>query len=147
MIIIIFVFGIIILATLVQIKKQEKKRNKILIFLFLSVLLTIPFFIMKSDYELKANTKFTKGIITDFEYRRNGKYSLKYYFYVDGIKYIGTTSTYNFNCHNNKKCIGNEYTVAYSRSNPANNDINLEEFEKYKAGVRFLEVDWKLKEL
>lgn len=144
MITIILLFGVITIACIVQIKKKSNIRDKIFIVVLLMFFLTIPFFIIKSNYELNTNIKFTKGIVDSFKYNQSGRYSLNYYFHVNGKKYTGSTSTYNFNCSNNDKCIGNKFTIAYSEKDPTNNEINLNEFEKHRADTRFFEIDWKL---
>lgn len=124
--------------------KQSDK--KYIIFFVIICLIIIIFTIERvyDQWELQKNSEFTEGKITDISYERRGKYYLHYEFFVKGKRYTGKTLTQVFGCFKKKnKCIGNQYSVAYSNQNPDNNDIGLGKDEEYKATIRFFKIDWK----
>ena len=143
MIIILLVIGLPIAALIIQLKKESKIREKIFKVIMILIFLGFGFLTFNESYDLKSNCKFTKGVVKGFEYKRYGKYSLTYNFYVNGRKHTGSTVTHSFNCLKNKACLGNEFLIAYSDKDPDNNDIYLGKFERYKASVKFFDVTWR----
>jgi len=147
MIIILLVLGLPILALIIQFKKEWTIRKKIFGVLIILFFLGMGFISSKGEYELKSNCKFTKGVVKGFEYKRYGKYSLTYNFYVNGRKYTGKTATHSFNCLKNKACLGKEFLIAYSDKDPENNEIYLGRFERHKASVKFFDINWRESDL
>ena len=123
---------------------MENNKKNIVGILIISLCIVCVFtFGTYEEWELQNNGVFTVGKVTEISYSRRGKYHLHYEFFVKGKKYKEMTSTHYFDCIDDKKCIGNEYKVIYSYKNTNNSEMELGEYEKYKARIRFFKIDWK----
>lgn len=117
-------------------------RNKRILLLPVIIILGIILNIYRYSYDLEKNGRFTIGKIKNIEYKRRGKYTLTYEFYVDGKKYKGSSTVYEFECLKSNQCLEYDFKVVYSIKDPSNSEINLKEFEKYRAGTRFIDINW-----
>ncbi len=89
----------------------------------------------RKDLSVTKYKTETTGKIIGFEYSKNG-YSLKYKYYVDGIKYKGSVGTVFFRCADGTKgCVGKEVKVFYSSKEPQYSQVNLGEYEHVKTTI------------
>ena len=85
------------------------------------------------DYNLEKDKIQTKGIITNFRYNSSGNFQIKYSYFVDSMEYVGTKSVLYFKSDDGVQgCVGREFNVLYSKNNPKNSEIDLEEFNDKK---------------
>ncbi|MBC6999672.1 DUF3592 domain-containing protein [Cytophaga sp. FL35] len=78
----------------------------------------------------------TIGVIIKFKHRNKASYSLKYEYYVDGIRYEGSVGTSYFKCPDGREgCVGKEVTVYYSSNEPKYSQVNLKEYDEYRRTV------------
>jgi hypothetical protein len=118
-----------------------KKSKYWLVGLFALVFLILLLTVYK-DYELSRNKAATEGTIVNFEHDNLTYYSVKYEYWVDGKKYVGSCGVDgDLSCDDNKGCIGELFTVYYSLKNPSNSKIDLGRFEKYKKTVDFIDLN------
>ena len=92
-------------------------------------------------YELSNNYNLTKAKIVNFNSLSQARHQIVYEYEVNGEIYKKSTSVSYFKCIDkvNKKegCVGLEFNLIYSISNPNINDIMLGKYEKYKLkGIR-----------
>ncbi|CAL2094638.1 hypothetical protein [Tenacibaculum sp. 190524A05c] len=92
----------------------------------------ILFYTHQRDKDFIENLSYTKGKITDY-YNVGGKKYIQYTFYVKGKKYIGRSRVSVFKCSDGTEgCVGKVFKILYSSKNPDNNDIFLNQYQKYK---------------
>jgi hypothetical protein len=106
-----------------------------------SLVFLVLLFTVYRDYELSTNKAITEGTIINFKHDNLTYYSIKYEYWVDGKKYIGSCGVDgDLNCGNDKGCVGELFTVYYSLKNPSNSKIDLGQFENHKKTVDFFNI-------
>lgn len=110
---------------------KQEQGNIVVVIVFLIILAMLIYSSSRSEELVNYGVK-TEATVVDF-YRVGGKYYIKYVFYVKDKKYEGETRSAFFKCDNGiKGCIGEKFTVTYSRINPTNNEIDLKKYNKYR---------------
>lgn len=69
---------------------------------------------------------FTNGEIIKYKHVKETDYSLMFQYEVEGVIYTNTINTGYFKCgDDNEGCVGEMYTIIYSKSNPSVSDVDL----------------------
>jgi hypothetical protein len=116
---------------------SEKKASDIGTLIIIGIIIIgILIYHYRKDSSVTEYKTETVGKITDFRHRKDFSYSLKYEYYVDGIKYEGSVGTGFFKCADGTKgCVGKEVTVFYSSKEPKYSQVDLGEYEEHKTTI------------
>ncbi|GAB4519447.1 MAG: hypothetical protein Tsb004_30520 [Allomuricauda sp.] len=109
------------------------------------LLIVIVIFIIYSVYktfsksnQLKSDGEYTVGKIVKFKHNQKSSYTFYYTYVVEGKVYKSNKASSYFECNpDNSGCVGVEYRVIYSKSNPEISDIDLKSNNKYKRSHLF----------
>lgn len=119
------------------------KLNKISINPIQILLIVAILFIVVNQYleqkDIVLHKRETSGKVIKFISGNKTYYSIKYEYFVHGIRYVNEVGVSYFKCFDGKKgCVGSEFTVYYSSKNPEHSRIDLGKYEKYKKTVEFV---------
>lgn len=115
--------------------------RKLDILLPIIVFTAILVLVFKQYYEQKQINKYTKkttGTIIEIHQNKHIDYSLKYEYFVDGVRFESSIGISFFKCKDGTAgCVGSEFPVYYSSKNPEYSVINLLQYEGFQETVKF----------
>ncbi|MHB0756948.1 hypothetical protein [Polaribacter sp. M15] len=121
--------------------KNDEFSGKLILALILIVVIIGIFYQYYGQNEIENNKENTTGEVIEFLHKTNLDYAIIYEYFVEGKRYTNQIGISFFKCENGKKgCLGEKFTVYYSKKNPKFSKIDLGKYNEFQNTVDFTKI-------